>query len=107
MSLAGRDKYKSDGPSSGIGLETSLLFAQEGANVVLADINLAAVQSVANLIKERYPKSIGLPVKCDVSKEVEVKATVDAAVSEFGRVDVMVSSTSLSRSVRSPSMPLT
>jgi len=73
-------------PDPGIGFETALLFAQEGANVVLADINLATVESVAALIKERSPRVIGLPVESNVSKEVEVKAMVDAALLEF---DVM------------------
>lgn len=75
----------------GIGLETSLLFAQEGANIVLADINLAAVEKLSNTIKERYPNVKSVAVKCDVSKESEVQGSIDLAVKEFGRLDVMVS----------------
>lgn len=43
------------------------------------------------MISERYPNVGSLPVKCDVSKEDEIKATVDQAVDKFGRLDIMVS----------------
>jgi len=76
------------GAASGIGLESSLLFASEGANVVLADINLSAAESVAKQITEKYHQG-AIAVKCDVSKESEVKELVERAVKEFGRLDVM------------------
>jgi NAD(P)-dependent dehydrogenase (short-subunit alcohol dehydrogenase family) len=76
--------------TSGIGLESSLLFAQEGANVLLVDVNLAAVEKAASLIKERVPNAKTAVIKADVSKEADVKAAVDLAVKEFGRLDVMV-----------------
>jgi len=76
---------------SGIGLESSLLFAQEGANVVLTDINFDGVKKGAELIAKRYPNVKALPIKCDVSKEEDIKNAVETAVKEFGRLDVMVS----------------
>ncbi|CBQ72866.1 related to short-chain alcohol dehydrogenase [Sporisorium reilianum SRZ2] len=81
------------GGGSGIGRECAILFASEGANVVLADINLEACQKTANLVNERFSKA-DIPVKaiamkCDVSKEDEVAAIVQRAVDEFGRLDVM------------------
>ncbi len=83
------------GGGSGIGRECALLFASEGANVVLADINLEACQKTAGMVNERF-NNAELPVKavamkCDVSKEDEVAAIVQRAVDEFGRLDVMVS----------------
>lgn len=77
------------GAGSGIGLETSLLFAREGASICLSDINLQAVQKGADLIKERYPNVKAISVKCDVGKEEDIKGVVDLAVKEFGRLDVM------------------
>ncbi|KAF9263683.1 NAD(P)-binding protein [Marasmius fiardii PR-910] len=77
------------GAGSGIGLESSLLFAQEGANVLLSDINLQAVQKATGLIKDRYPNIKAIAVKCDVGKEEDIKGVVDLAVKEFGRLDVM------------------
>lgn len=77
------------GAGSGIGLESSLLFAQEGANVLLVDINLAAAQKGAALIQERFPNVKALAVHADVGKEDDIKGAVDLAVAEFGRLDVM------------------
>lgn len=51
----------------------------------------AAVEKAHASIKERYPDARSLPVKCDVGKEADVKAAVEAAVAAFGRLDVMVS----------------
>jgi NAD(P)-dependent dehydrogenase (short-subunit alcohol dehydrogenase family) len=67
-----------------------LLFASEGANVLLVDINLAAAQKGAKLISERYPNVRALAIGGDVGKEADVKNAVDKAVQEFGRLDVMV-----------------
>jgi hypothetical protein len=76
--------------SRGIGLESSILFAQEGANVILADINLDAAEKGATLISNRFPNIKTVPVKTDVGKEADIKAAVDLAIREFGRLDVMV-----------------
>jgi len=76
--------------NSGIGLESSLLFASEGANVLLVDINLKGVESVAALIATRYPNVKAIATKTDVGVEGEIKGAVDLAVKEFGRLDIMV-----------------
>lgn len=75
---------------SGIGLESSLLFAKEGANVLLVDINLPAAEKGASLIRQRFPNVKALAVKADVAKEEDVKSAVELAVKEFGRLDIMV-----------------
>ncbi|KAF7981593.1 hypothetical protein HWV62_32644 [Athelia sp. TMB] len=77
------------GAGSGIGLESSLLFAAEGANVLLVDINLAGAEKGAALVKERFPNVRAVAQKADVGKEADIKAAVDTAVKEFGRLDVM------------------
>ena len=76
--------------NSGIGLESSLLFAKEGANVLLTDINLPAAERGASLISQRYPNVKALAIKADVAKEQDVKSAVEVAVKEFGRLDIMV-----------------
>lgn len=90
---------------SGIGLETSLQFAAEGAKVVLSDVNAEAVQKAAEQVKARFPSSEAIAVKCDVSKEDDVKALVDKAVETFGRLDVMVSQQSGWESPRTLGLP--
>ena len=76
---------------SGIGLETSLVFANEGAHVIAADINLEAAQRTVDLIAKHCEGSKkAIAVKADVSKEEEVKEMVKKAVEEFGRLDVVL-----------------
>lgn len=79
------------GAGNGIGLESALLFAQEGAHVVCADINGAAAERAVKLISELEggaPKA--LAVVADVGKEADIKELVKKAVAEFGRLDVML-----------------
>ena len=76
---------------SGIGLETCIQFASEGAKVVLADINDATISRAADALRAKYPTSEAIGVKCDVSKESDVQAMVAAAVDKWGRLDVLVS----------------
>lgn len=69
------------------------MFASEGANVILADVNVAAADKAASLIEKEFGGQLGIKafaVKTDVSKEEEVKGLVDFAVEKFGRLDVMV-----------------
>ncbi|KAI0356540.1 short-chain dehydrogenase [Trametes cingulata] len=77
------------GAGSGIGLESALLFAQEGANVLLVDINLAAAEKALALVQQRFPNVTAAAIKADVGKEADVKAAVDKAVELFGRLDIM------------------
>lgn len=70
-------------------METSLLFASEGANVLLVDVNLKAAEEAHTLISQGFPNIKSAAVKADVSKEDQVKAAVDKAVELFGRLDVM------------------
>jgi NAD(P)-dependent dehydrogenase (short-subunit alcohol dehydrogenase family) len=69
-----------------------LLFASEGAHVVLADINLTAAEKVATAISHNHGQEgvKAIAVKCDVGSESDVQALVDKAVAEFGRLDIMV-----------------
>ncbi|WWC85207.1 uncharacterized protein L201_000066 [Kwoniella dendrophila CBS 6074] len=77
------------GAGSGIGLETAAQFASEGARLVISDINLQAVEQAAEKINKKFPGAKAVAVKCDVSKEDDVKQMVDKAVQEFGRLDVI------------------
>jgi NAD(P)-dependent dehydrogenase (short-subunit alcohol dehydrogenase family) len=70
-------------------LESAILFATEGANVVLADINLAAADKAKELVDKAAPNAQTLVFKADVAKEKDIKELVDVTVSRFGRLDVM------------------
>lgn len=76
------------GAGSGLGEATSMLFARNGATVVLADLDVPGAQRVLRRIEEAGGR--GLVVKTDVSKPNDVRAVVDAAVTKYGRLDIAV-----------------
>src|SRR5258708_5949627 len=73
------------GAGSGMGLATSQAFAAEGAAVVLADVNEAAVQKAAKQLIAAGHKAIA--ARCDVADEAQVETMVEQTVSIFGRLD--------------------
>src|SRR5712671_1893317 len=73
------------GAGSGIGRETALAFAREGASVVAADVSEHANQETASLIENEGGRAIA--VGCDVTKAVDVKAALVKTVEAFGRLD--------------------
>ena len=64
--------------------------SNEGANVLLVDLNLPAAERVEKLIHERFPNVKAKATKADVGKEEDVKNAVELAVELFGRLDIMV-----------------
>ena len=77
------------GSASGIGREIAQVFAQEGAHVVVADLNKEAAIAAAAEIGKAGPKALGLAV--DVTREDQVEASVKTTVDTFGSVDILVS----------------
>lgn len=74
---------------SGIGLETGILFAREGANVLLSDISGPALEKAAAKLKEVVPEAKKVETKVsDVSKEADVQAMIEH-VDSWGGVDVL------------------
>lgn len=73
------------GAASGFGEGMAKRFAEEGARVVVADLNSKGAERVAGEIGSR-----AIAVSTDVSQRSEVEAMVRAAVDAFGRIDVMV-----------------
>ena len=73
------------GGASGIGRATCLLFAREGALLVVADKSLAGAEAVA---EETGPTA--LAIETDVADSQSVRALVARAVEHFGRLDVLV-----------------
>ena len=76
------------GAASGMGRAIALRYAQEGASVVIADLNQAAAQTVADTITSSGGKAVAVAV--DVRKQEQVQAMVDTAVTEFGGLDILV-----------------
>lgn len=77
------------GASKGIGAGIATALAAEGASVV---VNYASSKSGADAVVERITKAGGraIAVKADVSNADDAQALIEAAVKEFGRLDVLV-----------------
>jgi 3-hydroxybutyrate dehydrogenase len=77
------------GSASGIGKEIAVLFAKEGAKIVIADLNREAADATAAELKASGAEAIGVAV--DVTSEEQVDAAVEAAAGAFGGIDILVS----------------
>lgn len=75
------------GAGSGIGKTSAILFADEGASVVVADIDPHSGGETVRQIKARGGKAVF--VKTDVSNEGQVRSMINKAVKVFGGVDVL------------------
>ncbi|MGC9395474.1 MAG: sorbitol-6-phosphate dehydrogenase [Anaerolineae bacterium] len=78
------------GGAQGLGAALCERLAQEGAHVVVADLNLEGAEQTAGTIAAQTGQR-ALAVKVDVSDEAQVAAMVDRTVAEFGRLDILVS----------------
>lgn len=83
------------GAARGIGKAISLKLAQEGADVVVADINIEGVEGVASQIEKMGRK--GYPLKVDVSKRQEVGKMIISAKEKMGRIDILVNNAGINR----------
>ncbi|WP_435924747.1 bifunctional aldolase/short-chain dehydrogenase [Paenibacillus sp. DYY-L-2] len=86
------------GGAGGIGSETARRLAEEGAHVILADLNLEGAQKVAGEINAKYGEERAVAVKMDVTQEEEVQAAYLEAVLAFGGVDIIVNNAGLATS---------
>ena len=72
------------GAAAGIGRATAVLFAREGARVVVADISAAAGEETAHMAGNG-----AIAIRTDVTDESSVRAAIGATVEKFGRLDVL------------------
>lgn len=84
--LAGRVALVT-GAAAGIGRETSLLFAREGAKVLCADVDEQGGVETARLVGAEGGECIF--VRADVARDADCRAMVDEAERRFGRLDVL------------------
>ncbi len=90
------------GAGSGFGAAIAQRFAQEGARVMLSDINAQGMAQVAADIERDYRPGKGhcLTQVCNVAEEEQVQALMAAAVDGFGGVDVLVNNAGYSHHQR-------
>ena len=77
------------GSASGIGKEIAIVYAREGAKVVIADLNAEAARATAAELAATGAQALGVGV--DVTNEDQVNAAVEQAASAFGGIDILVS----------------
>lgn len=80
------------GSTRGIGKETALLLLQKGLNVIISSSSQQSVDNVIQEIHDKFPskKENVLGLKCDVTKQSDIKALVDVSVKRFGMIDILV-----------------
>ncbi|MFP1721679.1 SDR family NAD(P)-dependent oxidoreductase [Lonsdalea quercina] len=76
------------GAAKGIGRATAELFAAQGAQLMLADVDAAGVKDLAVRLSEHGNKVTAQA--CDVRHEDDIRRTIDATLAEFGRIDILV-----------------
>ena len=82
------------GAGSGIGRETAILFAEEGAAVVAADLTGASVQETVDTVSSAGGRAVALTG--DVTVAADAERMVLSAVESFGKIDLLVNSAGLS-----------
>jgi 3-hydroxybutyrate dehydrogenase len=81
------------GSGSGIGLEMAKTFAEEGAQVIISDLNQERSDTTAESLTDQGFKAVSAP--CDVTCEGEFKNKLEEACTEFGRIDILVNNAGL------------
>ena len=97
LSLRGRAAIVT-GSGSGIGRAIAVRYGLEGAKVVVAEIDSARAETVAESIRAAGGEA--LAVTCDVSKEEDCDGLFRATVDHFGTVDILVNNAGLVNTAR-------
>ena len=82
------------GGAQGLGFAIAQRFVEEGARVVLGDVNLDATVAAAEKLRGQ---DVARAVRCDVTDSAEVDALIAAAVDGFGSLDIMVNNAGITR----------
>jgi NAD(P)-dependent dehydrogenase (short-subunit alcohol dehydrogenase family) len=77
------------GGGGGIGFAIARLFAEEGADIVIAEIDLEKTEKAKLEIEEKTGREVMI-VEVDVSKKKQVEMMVEKTVERFGKIDILV-----------------
>ncbi|AST92930.1 3-hydroxybutyrate dehydrogenase [Sutcliffiella cohnii] len=81
------------GGAQGIGFEIGKHFAENGAKVVLTDMNEQRVREASESLNEKG--LITTSFRCDVTKEEEIIQVIEGTVQQFGRIDIFINNAGL------------
>src|SRR5690625_723182 len=76
------------GAGSGIGRATAIMFAREGATVVVAELHQHRAEQVVGEITENGGRALAIEI--DVTDSAAVNSMVERTVNEFGKVDILI-----------------
>lgn len=86
------------GAGAGIGRATALAFAEDGAKVVVSDINTEGGKETVDLIEKAGGTAIF--VAADISKPADVKMLIDKTVETYGKIDCAVNNAGIEGQIR-------
>lgn len=92
--LRGRTAVVTAAAGAGIGGATARRFLEEGARVVISDAHTRRLKEYEAELGRAFPGAV-TAVPCDVTDEAQVRALIDAAAAEHGRLDVVVNNAGL------------
>lgn len=92
--LAGKTVLVTAAAGTGIGFATARRCVEEGARVLLSDAHARRTAEAAERLGEIAGEPVAFRV-CDVTREEQVRALVDGAVADLGRIDVLVNNAGL------------
>jgi len=98
MRLAGKSAIIT-GAGRGIGKATALMFAREGADIFVPDVDLSSAEAVAREIRSLGRK--GVAMQMDATRMTDIQRMVETALREFGRIDILVNNAGITQ-VRDP-----
>ncbi|MEN9944473.1 MAG: hypothetical protein RLY18_431 [Pseudomonadota bacterium] len=82
------------GAAKGIGFATAKRFAEEGAKVMLADLNEAAVMEAVGQLKHAEPYVL------DVTDRASIQRAVDSIIAKHGRIDILINNAGITQDAR-------
>ncbi|HPN57065.1 MAG TPA: SDR family NAD(P)-dependent oxidoreductase, partial [Candidatus Omnitrophota bacterium] len=83
------------GSARGIGKEIAMTFAQEGAKVVISDINKSAADATAEKFRSLGHDAISLA--CDVTNSADAEDMVNKILDKYSRIDILVNNAGITR----------
>jgi NAD(P)-dependent dehydrogenase (short-subunit alcohol dehydrogenase family) len=93
------------GGASGIGQATAVRFAEEGAHIMVADLPAQSAGAAETLARVQALGRRGQFVAIDVTQEAQVDEMAEAAMTAFGRIDILVAAAGIEQDPRRPGHP--
>ena len=85
------------GSGRGIGRAIALAMAEQGANIVVNDVNMESAGEVVAEIEAMGRQAIA--VKADVTSEDQIKAMIETCINRFGKLDILVNNAGIIQTV--------